>query len=186
MKKIIFALAVITVIIPTTQSVSNAYSCDLGYSYNSATNTCDPYWMDFSGNDGFTKYAQLGIQSSNTGYENGISIKYWLEVLCIKKQLLVHVYSDPIGMYANTNIYGYGAGQIRFDNQKPTVFKYERDDNFEGVYATDARSFVTKLIKAKSSVSFKILGINGPSIATFPKSDFAVYVQSLRSMGCKA
>ena len=185
-KTIVISLLAIIMSVSLAQAKVSAYSCDYGYEYNSATNSCDPYWMDFSNDDGFTKYSQLAIQSSNSGYQNGISIKYWLEVICERKQLSVHLYGDPLGIYANTNLYGYGSGQVKFDGQKPTTLKYQRDDNFDGVWLSDANGFVKKLVKAKSLVSFKILGINGPSIATFPKSNFGVYLQSLRSMGCKA
>lgn len=117
-KTILISLVAIIMSVPLAQVKASAYSCDYGYEFNSTTNSCDPYWMDFSGNDGFTKYTQLGIQSSNSGYDSGISIKYWLEVICQHKQLLVHLYGDPLGIYANTNLYGYGSGQVKFDNQK--------------------------------------------------------------------
>lgn len=184
MKKALSAGIVSLVAFISFTASANASYCDIGYSYNASTNSCDPYWMDFSSNDGFTSYVQLAVQSSNKGFDSGFAITYWLELICEKKKLYVHVYGDPLGLYADTNLYGNGSGQVKFDNGKVRTARYERSDNFEGIWLSDARGFVKNLMKAKNSVSLKISGINGPHIATFPKGDVASYAKLLRNRGC--
>lgn len=185
MKKLIIVLgAMIAAVLPNALPAS-ALTCELGYGPNLATGTCSPVWLDWSSNDGFTKYAQLGVVSSNSDYRSGIPVKYYLDIICSSKRLHVHVYSDPLGIYADSNMYGNGSGQVKFDNQKPSSFKYERDDNMDGVWVSNVDAFIKKFMKAKSTVSFKISGIDGPAIATFPKTDFIYGVSSLRERGCK-
>lgn len=185
MRKLIVVLsAMIATVLPAALPAS-AFTCELGYGPNLATGTCSPVWLDWSSDDGFTKYAQLGVISSNSDYRSGIRVKYYLDIICSSKRLSVHVYSGPLGIYADSNIYGNGSGQVKFDNRKPSSFKYERDDNMDGVWVSDASAFMKKFMKAKSTVSFKISGIDGPAIATFPKTDFIYGVSSLRERGCK-
>ena len=184
MKKALSASIVSLVAFISFASSANANYCDIGYDYNASTNSCDPYWMDFSENDGFTSYIQLGVQSSNKGFDSGFAITYWLELICEKRKLSVRVYGDPLGLYADTNLYGNGSGQVKFDNGQPKTIKYKRTSDLEGIWLSDARGFVRGLMKSGSSVSFKIFGINGPHIATFPKGDVGSYAKLLRNKGC--
>jgi hypothetical protein len=188
MKKLLLA-TIISLIVFIAFSVSanarmHSSYCDIGYSYNVATNTCEPYWLDFSEDDGRNSYVQLGVQSSNKGYENGFMLTYWLEVICVKQNLLVRVYNYPFGLYANASLYGAGSGQVKFDNTQPKTVKYQRTYDDAGVWLSDARGFVRGLMKSNSSVSFKIFGTNGPHIATFPKGNVGSYEQLLRKKGC--
>ncbi len=185
MKKLVFVLSTMIATVLPVASPANALTCELGYGLNPATGTCSPVWLDWSSNDGFTKYAQLGVISSNSDYRSGIRVNYYLDIICIAKRLSVHIYSGPLGIYADANIYGNGSGQVKFDNRKPSSFKYERDKDMDGVWVSDASAFMKKFMTAKSTVSFKILGIDGPAIATFPKTDFNYGISSLRENGCK-
>lgn len=184
MKKLLSVSVISLVAFISFASSANANYCDIGYSYNASTNSCDPYWMDFSENDGFTSYVQLAVQSSNKGFDSGFAITYWLELICEKRKLSVRVTGDPLGLYADTNLYGNGSGQVKFDNGKVLSIKYQRSSDLESIWLTDAKGFVKNLMKARNSVSFKISGINGPHIATFPKGDVGSYAKLLRNRGC--
>lgn len=156
----------------------------LGYTYDPQTRVCTPYWMDFSDDDGFDSIVQLGVQSVEMRYISGIDVVYWLEVLCVNKKFSVLYYSAPIGMYPDTNLYGNGTGQVKFDNGKPRNIKYARTKSFDGISITDGKAFVRSLMNARNSVSIKVYGIDGPAVATFPKGDFASYLYLFRSAGC--
>ena len=180
---------VLVAILLTTGFVASAnaatFGCEVGYELNPATNTCEPFWLDFSGNDGFTRTVQVAILSSNNSYSSGFKTTYYLEVICQARKLSVIFYSGPIGLYADANLYGNGTGQVKFDNARPLKLRYQRSSDLEGVYFTDAKNFVKRLAKARSNVSVKVFGIDGPAIGTFPKANFSSYVNKIRSGGCR-
>ena len=184
MKKIFFTTLLLFVsLLPNQSHAAYDEFCGIGANRN-ASYGCDPFWMDWSTNDGFNKSTTFIVQTADADYISGFRVHYYLELSCIKRQLSVAVYSLDFGMYPDANLYSNGSGQVKFDNSKPRNFNYKRTRDLESLVLSDPKSFIRSFIKSNSSVSFKIPTLDGYSIPTFLKLDFNQYAKQLKRAGC--
>ena len=72
-----FAMVLIVGIQPGFANAAFDDNCGIGALRN-ADNSCSPFWMDWSSNDGFVKETQFIIQTAATEYLSGYSSHLYL------------------------------------------------------------------------------------------------------------
>jgi len=167
-------------------------SCGFGYEidyyfegYYTDTEKCTPIlWRDTSGNDGFVKYVKVGIQADNrANYDADNFLDYYMALQCASRKLIVMVFENEVGMYADTNRRGLGTAQLRFNEKKILRVQYGLLKDWSGIYLRNTKAFTSSLLKS-SKVSFKIPTASGSVVVHFPTSNISEFTTAFKSAGC--
>jgi hypothetical protein len=166
-------------------------TCKLGYNYSpkmsldgktevSPFETCRlvPWRYEFF-NDGFDKYFSISMETfdpESEVYGAGPEI----QIFCDRKKLEVYVwveYADGLGWL--------GSGQVKFDSATSKKFNYQLQKDFDGIALKDSKSFMSSLVKVKTSFGFKIPTVDGYETTTYLKGNLLEYRSMFAKAGCK-
>ena len=141
----------------------------------------DNVWTELDNNDGFSKRYTIYIDGDNTDDDGN---DYFMEVQCSAKKLTVLVYTDPVGMYPDTNWNGLGTALVKIDGGKIRNYSYARMNDNSGIVLRTPKTLTSAMLKGNSKVAFKIPALYGYQVANFAISDFLSYRQIFKSKGC--
>lgn len=141
----------------------------------------DYFWTEINSNDGFSKRYTIYIDGDNTDRDDN---NYFMEVQCSAKKLTVLVYTEPVGMYPDTNLSGYGTALVRIDGGKIKNYTYVRMSDSSGISLKSPKVLTSAMLKGGTKLAFKIPAIDGYHVANFAISDFSSYQATFRSRGC--
>lgn len=176
---------------PNTTRLGEIPKCKLGYNYSSKMSldgkteispieTCRliPWRYEFF-NDGFDRYFSISMETydpESESFGDGPEI----QIFCDRKKLEVYVwaeYADGLGWI--------GTGQVKFDSSNSKKFAYQIQKDFDGIALKDSKSFMSSLIKAKSTFGFKIPTVDGYETTTYLKGNLLEYRSMFVKAGCK-
>ena len=141
----------------------------------------DYFWDEIDNNDGFSRRYTIYIDGDNTDDDGN---DYFMEVQCSAKKLTVLVYTDPVGMYPDTNRSGLGTALVRIDGGKIKNYTYTRMSDSSGIALKSPKVLTSAMLKGRVKIAFKIPAIYGYQVANFAISDFSSYQATFRSRGC--
>lgn len=144
----------------------------------------DSVWVYGASNDGFSKSIYVYREAENVDYESDIKVTHTIGIECTKKLLKVYVWDDPLDMYPDTKLNGYGSVLVKFDNGKISPYTFVHLDDYSGFSLTKAKTFTTALLKSKEKFAFKVGVSGGYMVANFAKSDIQKYVAKFKAAGC--
>ncbi len=144
-------------------------------------------WGQIYSDDGFDQTFTIFKESDNFGVsEYGDDIKYTIEVQCSKKSLDVLLYSEPIGMYASSNLNRRGTARMKVDQGPIRNISYVVLSDSQGINFWNARSVSSAILKGRKTFSFKVpSSIQFDAVASFTVGDFSDYVSKFRKRGCR-
>ena len=171
---------------PNAVHANEGDDCGFGripYSYDDNFNALcmDNPWQEIVNNDGFSRRYTIYIDGDNTDDDGN---DYFMEVQCSAKKLTVLVYTDPVGMYPDTNRSGLGTALVRIDGGKIKNYMYTRMSDSSGIALKSPKVLTSAMLKGRGKIAFKIPAIYGYQVANFAISDFSSYQATFRSRGC--
>lgn len=165
--------------------------CKLGFAYIpkmsldgktevSSTETCRALpWRYEYFDDGFDKYFSISMENYDRASESfgeGADV----QIFCDKRKTEVYVwtkYADGLGWS--------GSGQVKFDSASSKKINYQIQKDFDGIALKDPKSFMSSLVKVKSTFGFKISTVDGYETPTYFKGNLLEYRSMFSKAGCK-
>lgn len=174
-----------------TTRLGDIPKCKLGYAYLSkmslngktevsSTETCRavPWQYDYF-DDGFDKYFSISMETYDRASDS-FGAGPDVQIFCDKRKIEVYVwtkYADGLGWS--------GSGQVKFDTASAKKISYQIQKDFDGIALKDSKSFMSSLVKAKSTFGFKISTVDGYEIPTYLKGNLLEYRSMFAKAGCK-
>ena len=142
--------------------------------------TCRPIpWRYEYFDDGFDKYISISMETYDQESDS-FGLGPEVQIFCDKKKLEVYVWAE----YADG--FGWlGSGQVKFDNASSKKIAYLIQKDFDGIALKDSKSFMSGLVKAKSTFGFKIPTVDGYETTTYFKGNLLDFRSMFSKKGCK-
>ena len=176
----LFSIGISTISVNSVQA-NEGDDCGFGRLDLGDGDCMDYFWDEIDNNDGFSRRYTIYIDGDNTDDDGN---NYFMEVQCSAKKLTVLVYTDPVGMYPDTNRSGLGTALVRIDGGKIKSYTYKRMSDSSGIALKSPKVLTSAMLKGRVKIAFKIPAIYGYQVANFAISDFSSYQATFKSRGC--
>lgn len=150
-------------------------------------NKCVPIiWTLLNNNDGFSKTITVYMEADNHGSSDlGTELTSTIEIQCTNKKLGVLIYSEPIGIYPQSDLTSQGFALAKIDSGKVLNIKYVEMKDFSGIAILAPKALTSIILKTKKQFSFKInSSVQAATVANFPIGDLSSYVSKFKALGC--